>query len=59
MSASARLGLGRVLPERCGYYLGYRMAEPLVGAKGIAGALRAPVSEFQVFEDEALGFRTA
>jgi hypothetical protein len=59
MSPSARLGLGRVLPERCGYYLGHRMAEPLVGDRGIAAALRAPASEFQVCEDRALGFRTA
>jgi hypothetical protein len=59
MSASARLALGRVLPERCGYYLGYRMAEPLVTAQGIAAALRAPVDDFQEFEDQALGFRTA
>ena len=59
MSPSARLGLGRVLPERCGYYLGHRMAEPLVTARGVAAALRAPVTEFQTLEDEALGFRTA
>lgn len=59
MSPAARAGLGRVLPERCGYYLGHRMAEPLVTAKGIAAALRAPASQFQAFEDEALGFRTA
>jgi hypothetical protein len=59
MSASARLALGRVLPERCGYYLGYRMAEPLVATQGIVSALRASVDEFQAFEDEALGFRTA
>ena len=59
MSPSARSGLGRVLPERCGYYLGHRMAEPLVNARGIAAALRAPVGEFQTLEDAALGFRTA
>ena len=59
MSPTARLSLGRVLPERCGYYLGHRMAEPLVNARGIAAALRAPVSEFQAREDEVLGFRTA
>jgi hypothetical protein len=59
LSPSARLGLGRVLPERCGYYLGHRMAEPLVTARGIAAALRAPVGEFQALEDAALGFRTA
>ena len=59
MSPSARLSLGRILPERCGYYLGHRMAEPLVTAQGIASALRAAAAEFQAFEDEALGFRTA
>ena len=59
MSPGARLGLGRVLPERCGYYLGHRMAEPLVSARGIAAALRAPVADFHALEDEALGFRTA
>lgn len=59
MSPSARLSLGRVLPERCGYYLGHRMAEPLVQARGIASALRAPASDFQGLEDQALGFRTA
>jgi hypothetical protein len=59
MSPGARLALGRVLPERCGYYLGHRMAEPLVNAQGIASALRASVGDFQALEDEALGFRTA
>ena len=59
MSPTARLSLGRILPERCGYYLGYRMAEPLVTSRGIAAALRASAAEFQHFEDEALGFRTA
>jgi len=59
MSPAARLSLGRILPERCGYYLGYRMAEPLVKAKGIAAALRAGAADFQVLEDEAFGFRTA
>jgi Predicted Zn-dependent protease (DUF2268) len=59
LSPSARMGLGRVLPERCGYYLGYRMSEPLVAARGVAAALRAPARDFQALEDEALGFRTA
>jgi uncharacterized protein YjaZ len=59
MSPTARLSLGRVLPERCGYYLGHRMAEPLVNARGIASAIRAAVADFQALEDEALGFRTA
>jgi uncharacterized protein YjaZ len=59
MSPTARQCLGRVLPERCGYYLGHRMAEPLVNERGIRDALRAPAAEFQAREDEALGFRTA
>jgi hypothetical protein len=41
MTPSARLTLGRVIPERCGYYLGYRMAEAIVAERGIADALRA------------------
>jgi hypothetical protein len=59
MSSAARLSLGRTLPERCGYYLGHRMAEPLVNARGIAAALRAGAADFQALEEEALGFRTA
>jgi hypothetical protein len=46
MSPAARLAQGRVLPERSGYYLGARMAEPLVGERGIAAALRAAAPEF-------------
>lgn len=59
VSPGARLALGRVLPERCGYYLGHRMAEPLVAERGIAAALRAGAPDFQVLEESALGFRTA
>ena len=59
MSPSARLSLGRVLPERCGYYLGHRMAEPLVNARGIAGALRAAAADFQAPRTRRSGFRTA
>lgn len=59
MSPAARLMLGRVLPERCGYYLGHRMAEPLIHTRGLAAALRAPASEFRAAEDEARGIRTA
>ncbi|HXE56501.1 MAG TPA: DUF2268 domain-containing putative Zn-dependent protease [Gemmatimonadales bacterium] len=59
MSPAARLVAGRVLPERSGYYLGYRMAEPLVRRIGIAAALRAPDREFQLAENEAHGVQTA
>ena len=56
---SSRLALGRVLPERAGYYLGYRMAEALVAERGLAAALRAPTSDFEVAEEAARDIRTA
>lgn len=59
MSPSARLVHGRVVPERSGYYLGYRMVEALVAERGLAAALRAPAAEFQVAEDAARGIQTA
>jgi hypothetical protein len=37
-----RVVAGKVIPERAGYYLGYRMVEPLVAELGMARALRAP-----------------
>jgi hypothetical protein len=59
MSPSARLVGGRVLPERAGYYLGYRMTEALVAERGIAAALRASAADFQTAEDVARGIQTA
>ncbi len=59
MSPTARLVHGRVVPERSGYYLGYRMVEALVAERGLAAALRAPAAEFQVAEDAARGIQTA
>lgn len=59
MSPAARHVMGRVVPERSGYYLGYRMAEPLVAQRGIAEALRAAPEEFQALEDAAAGMRSA
>ena len=50
MSSQARLTGGRVLPERAGYYLGYRMAEALVTERGITAALRAETGEFEKAE---------
>jgi predicted Zn-dependent protease DUF2268 len=34
-----------VLPERSGYYLGARICEPAVAARGLAWAVRAPAAE--------------
>jgi uncharacterized protein YjaZ len=59
MSPSARLVGGRVLPERSGYYLGFRMTEALVGERGLAAAVRAPATDFQAAEDVARGIQTA
>ncbi len=58
-SRSTRTVLGRVVPERCGYYLGYRMAEALVQERGIEYALRAHPEEFQAAEELARGIRSA
>jgi hypothetical protein len=59
MSPGARLAGGRVLPERSGYYLGWRMTESLVAERGIAEAIRASARDFQVAEDAARGIQTA
>jgi hypothetical protein len=59
MSPSARLVGGRVIPERAGYYLGYRMTEALVAERGLADAIRAGAHEFQAAEDVARGIQTA
>ncbi|HET8622069.1 MAG TPA: DUF2268 domain-containing putative Zn-dependent protease [Gemmatimonadales bacterium] len=59
MSAAARLVSGRVIPERAGYYLGYRMAEAMVSARGLPEALRAGASDFQAVDDASRGIQTA
>ena len=59
MSPAARLVNGRVLPERAGYYLGYRLAEALVAERGIAAALRAPAADFLAADRAARGVATA
>jgi hypothetical protein len=58
MSPAARLVAGRVIPERSGYYMGFRMAEALVAERGIASALRASGAEFQAAEDAARGIQS-
>jgi hypothetical protein len=59
MSSAARLVSGRVIPERAGYYLGYRMAEAMVGVRGLPQALRAAAAEFQAADDLSRGIQTA
>jgi hypothetical protein len=48
-----------VLPERSGYYLGYRMTEALVAQRGLAGSVRASAHDFQEAEDQSRGVQSA
>jgi hypothetical protein len=59
MSPASRLVGGRVIPERAGYYLGYRMAAAMVGERGIAHALRASSKHLRQADDVARGIRMA
>lgn len=59
LSPGSRLALGRVLPERAGYYLGYRMVEALVADRGLATAVRSAAGEFEVADDARRDIRTA
>ena len=59
MSPASRLALGRVLPERSGYYLGYRMVEGLVAERGISAALRTRAAEFELATESARDIRSA
>jgi hypothetical protein len=47
MSDDARVSGRHVLPERCGYYIGARMAAGAVERRGLPWALRASAAEIQ------------
>ncbi len=59
MSPASRLVGGRVIPERAGYYLGYRMAAAMVGERGIAHALRASSNQLRQADEVARGILMA
>ena len=59
LSPTARLVAGRVLPERSGYYLGWRLVESYLGEHGVASTVRAACPEFQQADDRAMGVQTA
>ena len=59
MSPAARLLAGKVLPERSGYYLGWRLVENYVGEHGAASTVRAAVEELRQADDRASGIQTA
>lgn len=59
MSATARTHGRRVLPERCGYYLGWRMIEPYLTEHGLSDTVRASAAECRAVEAHARGVQTA
>jgi hypothetical protein len=54
MSEDARTVDRWVLPERSGYFLGARMAEPAIAARGHAWAVRASAHELAALEHSAV-----
>jgi hypothetical protein len=59
MSPAQRLVAGKVIPERAGYYLGARMAEPAVAERGIAEALRLSAVAVSAFDERLSEAQTA
>jgi hypothetical protein len=59
MSAAARTHGRRVLPERSGYYLGWRMVEAHLAERGLADTVRAAAADCRVADERALGVQTA
>jgi hypothetical protein len=53
VSDQARAADRFVLPERSGYYLGARMAEPAVASRGLAWAVRASAAELTTLGESA------
>ncbi|MDH3456926.1 MAG: DUF2268 domain-containing putative Zn-dependent protease [Gemmatimonadota bacterium] len=59
VAAAQRLVAGKVIPERAGYYMGYRMVEAIVAAQGIAQALRTDAFECTEYERRTRGIQSA
>jgi hypothetical protein len=59
MSPAQRIVDGKVIPERSGYYLGYRMVEAIVAEQGIARALRADALQCDVVDQRSRDVQTA
>jgi hypothetical protein len=59
VAAAQRLVAGKVIPERAGYYMGYRMVEAIVAAQGIAQALRTDAFECTEYERRSRGIQSA
>jgi len=58
-SPAARLVHGRVIPERAGYYLGWRMAEAAIHTLGLRSAMRASAGDIAQLEAADRGMQTA
>ena len=54
MSDEARTIDRYVMPERAGYYIGSRIAEPAIAANGLAWAVRASAAEITAVGQAAM-----
>jgi len=59
MAPAQRMVGGRVVPERSGYYLGWRLAEAAVASRGIAEALRMPAESVVALDEQVQGAQSA
>jgi Predicted Zn-dependent protease (DUF2268) len=59
MSPAQRLVGGRVIPERAGYYVGWRLAETAVAERGLAEAVRLSAEAVITLDESASGAQTA
>jgi len=59
LSAGARTHGRRVLPERSGYYLGWRMVEAYLAERGLPATVRASAGDCRAADERALGIQTA
>lgn len=59
MSPAQRLVGGRVIPERAGYYLGWRLVETAVAERGIAEAIRLAADAITALDEGISGAQSA
>jgi hypothetical protein len=59
ISPAQRLVSGRVIPERAGYYVGWRLAEAAVADRGLAEAIRLSAEAVLALDEGVSGAQTA